>query len=222
MSWWELGEGGGFRGHDLALYRIKCAFCGESGNWKCVFHDEKKKPNGHKRLNFDVYQCGNCAGFVHVLWSSSEHSIEGLHNYHVLPWPLKDAPDPSEDWPEQVQRFWIQAHQSANGEIWDGASVMSRSALQIVLRDQGAVGKTLKDEIDDLATKGTLPPVMKDWAHELRLLGNESAHPEIDQTGADPQDVRDAIEFLDVLLHYIYDLPAQIKQYRNRRSTQKP
>jgi hypothetical protein len=61
---------------------------------------------------------------------------------------------------------------------------------------------------------------LAEWATELRLLGNEGAHPEIDQIEANPQDIRDAIEFLDVLLHYLYDLPAQIKQYRERRGEQ--
>jgi hypothetical protein len=218
MTWWELGEGSGYQGHELALYRIECAFCRERGNWKRVFHDEKKKPNGRKRLNFDVYQCGNCAGFVHVVWSAAEYSLRGLHNFEVLPWPTKDKPDPSENWPQQVQRFWGQAHQSKNGEIWDAASVMARSAMQITLRDQGATGRTLKDEIDSLAAKGVLPPTMKEWATELRLLGNEAAHPEIDQTDPDPQDIRDAIKFLDLLIYYLYDLPAQIEQYRERRT----
>jgi hypothetical protein len=34
MSWWRLGEGSGYRGRDLALYSIECAFCDECGNWK--------------------------------------------------------------------------------------------------------------------------------------------------------------------------------------------
>ena len=220
-SWWHLGEGHGYQGRELGLYMIQCAFCEEKGNWQQVFHREKKKPNRDKRLNFDVYQCGNCGGFVHVVWSAAEfRGTHGIHNFYVLPWPTKAKPDPSENWPQQVQRFWSQAHQSQNAEIWDGASVMTRSAMQIALRDQGATGRTLKNEIDDISGKGILPPTMKDWATELRLLGNEAAHPEVDQTDANPQDVRDAIQFLDLLLYYLYDLPAQIKQYRERRSAE--
>jgi Domain of unknown function (DUF4145) len=217
-SWWQLGEGSGQRGGELALHQIECAFCEERGNWKRVFHAEKRKANSEKRLNFDVYQCGNCAGYVHVFWSASEHGFTGLHSYKVLPWPLKGKPKASESWPEQVQRFWIQAHQSARSEIWDGASVMARSAMQVTFREQGAVGRTLKDEVDDLSEKGLLPRVMKEWATELRLLGNEAAHPDVDLVEANPQDIRDALEFLDQLLKYLYDLPAGIRQYRERRA----
>jgi hypothetical protein len=218
-SWWQLGEDTGHEGHDLALYKIECAFCGERGNWGCVFHEEMKKPNGKKRLNFDVYRCGNCAAYTHVMWSISERSYShAFHGFCVLPYPLKTKPEPSGNWPPLVQRFWMQAHQSLSAEIWDGASVMTRSAMQVTLREQGAKGRTLKDEIEDLAVKNMLPPAMKEWSTELRLLGNESAHPELDQTDADPQDIRDAIQFLDLLLNYIYDLPAQIKLYRDRRN----
>jgi hypothetical protein len=219
MSWWQLGEGHGHDGRDLALYSIECAFCHERGNWQNVFHADKRKPGSDKKLNFDVYKCANCAGYVHVLWSASEGALmmHGIHDFKVLPWPLSDKPKPTAHWPQQVQRFWTQAHQSANREIWDAASVMVRSALQLTLREQGATGRTLHDQVNDLADKGVLPPAMKEWATEVRLLGNEAAHPELDQTEANPADIKDILQFLDRLLVYFYDIPAGIQEYRERR-----
>ena len=126
-SWWQLGEGVGNRGGELAIYQIRCAFCEERGNFERVFHAEKRKPNSEKRLNFDVYRCANCAGFVHVLWSASEWGGD-LHSYRVLPWPIGE-PEASENWPAEVQRFWAQAHRSLSTESWDAASVMTGSAL---------------------------------------------------------------------------------------------
>jgi hypothetical protein len=58
---------------------------------------------------------------------------------------------------------------------------------------------------------------MKEWSDELRFLRNNSAHPGKDQTQLNPQDVEDVIEFLDHLLRYLYDLPKQINEYRNRK-----
>jgi hypothetical protein len=40
----------------------------------------------------------------------------------------------------------------------------------------GASGCNLKDQINDLVDKGILHPLMKDWADEVRILANESAH----------------------------------------------
>lgn len=95
---------------------------------------------------------------------------------------------------------------------------MARSALQVALRGHGAQGKSLRQEIDDLASQGILPPHMKEWAHELRELGNESAHPDPATGKSSGDDVRDVIEFLDFLLQYLYSLPHAIEQYRQRRS----
>ena len=166
-SWWELGEGLGHEGDKLQVWRLTCPFCDEKGNFSLAFHGEKNKPNSKKRLNFDVYQCRNCMGFLHVFWSAGEFSYpgHGLYHYHVLPWPLRAKPEPSEIWPDGMKRFWIQAHDSVTNENWDAASLMARSALQFVVREKGAVNGKLFEQINDLATKGVLHPLMKDWAH---------------------------------------------------------
>ncbi len=59
---------------------------------------------------------------------------------------------------------------------------------------------------------------MKDWAHQLRLLANESAHPD-NSSAPQNTDVRDILRFLDFLLKYLYTLPHEIAEYRNRRKT---
>ncbi len=219
-SWWRLGDGAGFHGKKLALDRIECAFCGESGHFELAFHGEKRKPTSAKTLNFDVYRCTNCAGYVHVLWACGEDcflSSSSMHNYQVLPWPL-GAPKPSNNWSAELSRFWVQAHKALKSESWDAASAMARSALQLALREHTASGRRLVDQVNDLATKSILPPTLKEWATEVRLLGNDAAHPEPGQAEPEPQDVQQVVDFLDYLLTYLYDLPAEIKQYRARRT----
>jgi hypothetical protein len=215
-SWWELGESSGYHGPELAVHRIECPFCGEKGNFHSVFHGEKRKANSSKRLNFEVLKCGNCTGFVHVLWSASESG--SLHNFEVLPWPTGRLQAP-EHWPVEIARFWVQANENVKNENWDAAAVMARSALQAALRERRACGSSLKAEIEDLANKGILPSVMKEWSDELRFLGNESAHPRIGQSGPEPQEVKDAIKFLDFLLVYLYNLPKEISDYRARKNS---
>jgi hypothetical protein len=217
-SWWQLGEGYGHRGNELPLYQITCPFCLEKGNFTVACHHEKKKPNSKKSLNFDTLKCGNCAGYVMALWSeSAEFGGGGLIGYRVLPWPIA-KPEPREHWPAEIKRLWPQAHSSLQQENWDAAVVIARSALQAALRDYKAEGKSLFDEVSNLAAKGLLPPVMKEWANELRVLGNESAHPEVGKTGPTARDAKDAIEFLDFLIQYLYDLPKQINEYRARKA----
>jgi len=213
-SWWNLGEWSGYNGSELAHYEITCPFCGERGNFSVEFSAKKKKPNGHKVLNFDTLKCGSCASFVQVVWSGTHN----MHDFRAQPWPLKISKAP-DHWPEAIGRHWLQAKRSLKDENWDAAAVMARSALQLALREQGATGRTLYDEIDDLANKGTLPSIMREWAHEVRGLGNDSAHPALDQAATDPRDARDIVQFLDFFLEYSYSLPKKINDYRTRRSS---
>ncbi len=216
-SWWQLGEGSGHFGEALAIRAIECPFSNERGKFEVAFHAVKKKPNSRKALNFETLKCVNCAGYVQVVWSASERfSRQGLHDFRVLPWPLH-VPDPPEYWPPEVKRCWQQAHRSLQNESWDAAAVMARTALQAALRDTGAEGNNLKEEIKNLASTGVLPPLMREWSDEVRLLGNDATHPDGESEGAAAADARDVVEFLDYLLQYLYDLPKAIAYYRERR-----
>jgi hypothetical protein len=212
-SWWSLGEHSGYSGGDLDQSQITCPFCGERGNFAVEFAAKKKRPNGDKVLHFDTLRCGSCASFVQVFWAAGY----SLHDYRVQPWPLQISSAPPH-WPEAIGRFWLQAKRNIKDENWDAAAVMARSALQVSLRDQGAEGSNLKQEVDDLASKGILPSIMKEWAHEVRELGNDSAHPDPGQRPTSPKDARDVVQFLDYFLEYSYSLPKKINEYRARKA----
>ncbi|KTC28020.1 hypothetical protein AO239_12165 [Pseudomonas sp. ICMP 19500] len=51
-----------------------------------------------------------------------------------------------------------------------------RVVIEIVCKDKEAEGKNLLSKIDDLALKGVLTKVDAGILHQLRVLGNESAH----------------------------------------------
>jgi hypothetical protein len=214
MSWWDLGEHSGYQGEQLATYRIACAFCGEKGNFETVKHLERKKPgSGNKALNYDTLKCGHCGNFIFAFWSSSGQ----FHDYRVLPWHRSTSSYP-EHWARDVGSYWLEARRSIEGKNWTAAALMARSAVQLVVRDKGATGKNLKEEIDDLADKGLLLPVMKEWAHEVRELGNEGTHPRLGTVGTNEKDAKDVVEFLTFLMTVMYDLPKQIDNFRKRKS----
>ncbi len=211
-SWWSFGEWSGYDGTKLAVYRITCPFCMEEGNFSTEFHAEKKHPNGSKVLNFDTLKCGNCSSYVQVFWSAGDR----LYDYRVQPLPLKYEKAP-EQYPEAIGRFLLQAKRNLKDRNWDAAAVMARSALQLALRSHDAKGANIKQEIDDLASKGILPPIMQEWSHNVRELGNDSAHPNPEQPPTDPKDATDIVGFLDFLLEYLYTLPKKINEYRGRK-----
>lgn len=163
-------------------------------------------------LNFDTLKCGSCSSFVQVIWSGSG----GLHDFRVQPWPLKyeKAPD---HFPEDVGRYWLQAKKSLVDKNYDAVAVMTRSAIQLALRGHDAKGANLKQEIDYLAEKGLLPPLMQEWAHSLRDLANDSAHPAPNQIPTSARDAGDIVKFMDFLFEYLYQLPKRIQDFRARK-----
>ena len=211
-SWWDLGEHSGYHGSELTMHQITCPFCSERGNFELAFRAQKKQPNERKVPNFDTLKCGSCASFLQVFWSG----LHQIHDYRVQPWPLKMERAP-EHFPEAVGRFWLQAKRNLNEKNSDAAAVMARSATQIALREQSATGSNLKQELDDLATRGLLPPLMKDWAHAVRELGNDSAHPKPTATPTSSRDAADIVAFLDFMLEYLYALPKRINEHRARK-----
>jgi len=217
-NWWQFGEGIGFLGSELALFRIECAFCGSKGNFSLSHREEMKKPNGDKILYFDTYKCANCAGYIMVFWTNNGEDHHGLHAYRTVPIALHGIDDPPEYWPDKVKKHWTQAHKSMTTESWDAAVVMARSTLHAAVQNKGGVGRDLFTQVEDLANKGLLPPLMKEWATEIRLLGKVSAHPEEEEKEVVDIDARDIIQFMDYFLEYVYDFPKQIHEYRERRS----
>jgi hypothetical protein len=210
-GWWSLGDGSGYEGDKLALWQIECGFCGERGNWELSHHAERENKDG-KKLNYDIYKCIACGNLTMVFWAAGDR----LHSWHQVPWPTNTTRWP-EHWPDEIGRYWLQAQRSIESENWDAAALMARSSLQLLLRHEKAEGGSLVKEIDDLAKKGLIPPIVRDWGHELRVLGNEAAHPMPGAKGISEKDARQMVRFLRVVLTLLQDLPADIKKYRGEK-----
>lgn len=220
MDWWDLGEWSGYPGSELATHIIPCAFCGATGNFATIQHLERKKPgNEDKILHYDTLKCGNCGNYMFVFWSAAMygHGSGAVHDFKVVPWHQSTTSYP-QHWPPDVGTYWVEARRSIEGKNWTAAALMARSAVQLVARAKGAKGKNLKEEIDDLAAKGLILPIMQEWAHEVRVLGNEGTHPQPGSTGTNEKDAKDVVQFLSFLMTVMYNVPKQIDDYRMRKA----
>lgn len=217
-SWWELGEGVGYSGHTPVLALVACPHCGYKGNFTREFHKERTSPELHKTLHFEILKCNECLLYMFLMWSpSSFGGRSGMHGFRAYPPSLKTYPDAPDHWPEQVGRAWEQAHKSIDTKSWDAAAAMAGRSLQAAVRQLGATPGNLKDEINELGTKGILPKSMVDWAQEIRIIRNIGAHPDPLETSVDPDDAKDIVKFLDYFLVYTYNLPKEIQDYKARR-----
>lgn len=116
--------------------------------------------------------------------------------------------------PDAVARVFKQARDSHSRKQHDLASMGYRKALDIALKIfDPAVGGQMNARINALADRNALTPAMKDWAHHVRLLGNEGAH-EVDEPAQ--EDVDDLEAFTESVLEYLFTLPRRVELRRAR------
>lgn len=86
---------------------------------------------------------------------------------------------------------------------------MFRKAIDVATRelDPSTAGKLLAQRINLLADSGKLTEDLKEWAHLIRLDGNQGAHDDEELTTAEIEQLQ---EFTRLFLIYTVTLPAQV------------
>ncbi|MFD3447444.1 DUF4145 domain-containing protein [Microbacteriaceae bacterium 4G12] len=100
-----------------------------------------------------------------------------------------------------------------DGEIYASAI---RRTLEMMCKDKGEEGRNLYSMLKALSDKGMLPPILNDMSSVLREIGNAAAHADEDNFHHDL--VPSMIEFTNIILDYVYNLPKQIKTIQDRIS----
>jgi len=86
---------------------------------------------------------------------------------------------------------------------------MYRKALDLATRqlDENLAGKNLAPRIDALHKAGRLTDDLKEWAHLIRLDGNQGAH---DDDELSDDEIAQLASFTELFLTYTFTLPAQV------------
>lgn len=164
-------------------------------------------------IRFDVCRNEECGCAVAVV-SNERDSDQEIDVYPAL------DEEPDALLPEDVGVAFGQALRSLNERIWDGCVTMARRALQEAVSNLKAEGRDLYDQIENLADAGRITPDLKEWAHEGRLGGNLGAHGDKDRKWSDKADAEEIVEFAKWFFRYVYILPRQLAQRRERLSDQ--
>lgn len=134
----------------------------------------------------------------------SGHAFEILDTYpteksHIAP---ASVPAPAE-------RAFLQGAQNAAVKNSDAAAAMFRKAIDIATRvlDSSLAGKNLAPRIDALHKAGKLTEDLKEWAHLIRLDGNQGAH---DDDELSEDQIQQLQSFTELFLTYTFTLPAEV------------
>jgi hypothetical protein len=109
----------------------------------------------------------------------------------------------------------MEAWACLHGGCFRAAVIMARAAVQRAVRVIGADGGNLATEIDSLVGKGKITTELMEWAHAVRLDGNDAAHP--DTLGdVSRNEAADSLDFMDAFLRFAVALPARRQTRANQ------
>ncbi len=161
---------------------------------------------------YDISECNSCDFFVLVQRYSG--SIQRIYP-HPLPKSIHEKT------PEFLKKDLNEANLCLSVGSYRAAGIMARRALQLCCIEKGAPDKKLQDQIDWLLNQQIITKELKNWAHEVRLTGNDSAHPPKDISKDEPvsrEDADDILILLEKLIDVLYIAPALAEERRQRRN----
>jgi hypothetical protein len=104
----------------------------------------------------------------------------------------------------------------------DASGMMSRKVVDVsteeLLGQESNNYRDLRGRIDALAANGRITAELQDWAHQIRLGGNDAAH-EYDPYS--PEEAEEQLDFAELYLTYVYTLPARLAERKARAQAAK-
>lgn len=87
-----------------------------------------------------------------------------------------------------------------------------RSVLEEAVKELGGKGKDLLPKIESLREEAVVNGVLAEWAHHVRIEGNEAVH-ELEGT---PEEAAELVEFTKLFLQYTFEFPARVREVRSK------
>lgn len=200
---------------------LNCPYCGTT---KVAFRGDKPIPCDAQGSEYIILlQCRCCRNGVVAKYRGS-----GIMNW-ISTGGLSDPPPLLESWPkmetvsapkylpDNIRSFYTQGIDSLRRQNYDAAGTMFRKSLDVTLKRLYPEGKgTLQKRIDALPHDLGITPAMKEWAHEIRDLGNDAAHEDEPFTESEARALQ---AFIEMFLTYAFTLPGMLKE---RKSAEPP
>lgn len=159
---------------------------------------------------YSVSECNSCSQHFLVI-RDDDNSIESIYP-RTLPGSVNDLI------PEDIKADFEEALLCYSVSAYRGAAALARRTVQLICLDKGAdKSKKLYQQIDELFSNGVITKDIQEWAHEVRFLGNDAAHPNKDIVSGD--DARDILDLLESLCEVLYVAPAKAAERKKKRTS---
>lgn len=131
--------------------------------------------------------------------------------------------------PENIKTVFDEAAICLSIDCYTSSGAMFRLCLDITTKEllktwledntdpniqpNAAQKDKLYNRIEFLIQKNVIPPDLKEYAHHIRLDGNEAAH----EGSTEKQDAEDLLDFTELFLERIYTMKKQLELAQERR-----
>ena len=190
--------------------------CSGSGGFSSTAHNPIDEVDAEYHGDtYSVALCGRCNS--PFLIKQSLYGVPG--EFETITSELVLFPQssrlPADGIPEPVQRAYEQAHRCYSASSYEACALMCRRCLEALCKSQSVSGRSLQAKLDALSESGAIDNRLSQWAHGIRVVGNEAAH-DVD-TELTKNDARDALDFTEALLMYVFALTARFLAFQQRR-----
>ena len=126
---------------------------------------------------------------------------------------------PLESIPGTVSRPYLAALTALRVQLYEPCVIMCRKCVEALCSERGASKGNLSQRLVRIQQDGKIDKILLTWADGLRMIGNDAAHDlNADITIAD---AKDAIEFVEAILLYVFVLQERFSEFQNRRLKKK-
>lgn len=132
-----------------------------------------------------------------------------LYNGTIRIYPEPRLPDDSPHYPEKIRAVFTELQEDVqSGRTAPRIIAGCRSVLEVALRALGYEKGNLLSRIELARQDGILTESMRNWAHRIRMEGNEAVH----ELEASDEQAKEFVAFLRLFLEVAFVLPERIKE----------
>jgi Domain of unknown function (DUF4145) len=192
-----------------SIIKLRCPSCRQRGTFDFVLsQDLAVITDNIQKTILGQRRCPdpNCHAHVFVAYNSLSKNV-------IVSYPSETIDFDSTDLPPSVIESFEEAIICHANQCYVASAIMVRKTLEELCKNRGATGNNLMKRLEDLRSKIVLPQELLDGLDDLRLLGNDAAHIELqeyDKVGQ--EEVSLAIEITKEVLKAVYQYSSLISK----------
>lgn len=204
---------------DRDYIEADCRNCKSSNAFDYVYCYEHQPDDGCPE-EYTIARCRACNEIAFFYREDPDFVFEQtgeIAAFHCL-WP--DEPRFLDfELPELIGDSYTEAVRAVKAKLYVAAGAMIGRTVEAICKDFDPKCKGIYAGLRSMLKEGALSQEMYDWANELRVLRNESAHATDIRISKEEAD--SALDFLQSILELIYEIRPKFEQYSQYRAANK-